>query len=279
MKQLTLELLFQLFGISAASGLIYNDDTIHVISDDSTYLYHYDMNNEVLTKTPLSDYYYGRENINKEIKPDFEAITQTATNYYIFGSGSKQNRIDLVEIHKLTNDVISIQQLDILYESMKSFAQIDDTDFNIEGVIYDEGIWYFFNRGNGPQHKNGIFIVEGESIIDNFRITFIPIKLPKLNKVQTSFTDAIKVDDYFYFLAAAENSNSNYADGNIEGSIIGRIKIKNLKLDKVKTISTSNKFEGITLYKNNNDLLEFLLCEDPDDPNKNTGIYKLSFKK
>ncbi|MVX34642.1 DUF6929 family protein [Myroides sp. LoEW2-1] len=279
MKQLTLEFLFHIFGLSAASGIAYNDEQIHLIADNSTYLYHYDMTNTLFTKTPLSQEDYGQENIAKNMKPDFESITQNELNYYIFGSGSTEKRIDLIEVHKLTNEVISTQQLDILYESMKAFAGIDNDNFNIEGAILDGETWYFFNRGNGPKSQNGIFIVTGENIIDNFRLTYFPIKLPKINKVQSSFTDAVKVDEDIYFLAAAEDVASNYKDGEIKGSLIGKINLKKLKLEKTKVISENHKFEGITIYKQNAKEIEFLLCEDPDNDKNQTGIYKLTVNK
>lgn len=278
MKQIALELLFQLLGIGAASGLVYDDNQIHLISDNSTNFYHYNIEQQHLYKTPLSLDNIGEDNIYKAAKPDYEAITTDGVNYYIFGSGSKPNRIKLVEVNKLTNEVISENELDILYASMKSFANLSDEDFNIEGVIYDNELWYFFNRGNGPKKANGIFVVKGNNILNDFQLTYTPIKLPKLNKVQTSFTDAIKVEDKIYFLAAAEDSNSTYADGEIKGTILGRMNLDKLKVEKTITVSESHKFEGLTLYSQEGKNLEFLLCEDPDNDTNKSGIYKLSIK-
>ncbi|KUF40244.1 DUF6929 family protein [Myroides marinus] len=279
MKQIALELLFQLLGIGAASGLVYDDNQIHLISDNSTNFYHYNIEQQHLYKTPLSLDNIGEDNIYKAAKPDYEAITTDGVNYYVFGSGSKPNRIKLVEVNKLTNEVISENELDILYASMKSFANLSDEDFNIEGVIYDNELWYFFNRGNGPKKANGIFVVKGNNILNDFQLTYTPIKLPKLNKVQTSFTDAIKVEDKIYFLAAAEDSNSTYADGEIKGTILGRINLDKLKVEKTITVSETHKFEGLTLYSQEGKNLEFLLCEDPDNDTNKSGIYKLSIKK
>ncbi|MDM1350158.1 hypothetical protein HX017_07770 [Myroides marinus] len=278
MKQIALELLFQLLGIGAASGLVYDDNQIHLISDNSTNFYHYNIEQQHLYKTPLSLDNIGEDNIYKAAKPDYEAITTDGVNYYVFGSGSKPNRIKLVEVNKLTNEVISENELDILYASMKSFANLSDEDFNIEGVIYDNELWYFFNRGNGPKKANGIFVVKGNNILNDFQLTYTPIKLPKLNKVQTSFTDAIKVEDKIYFLAAAEDSNSTYADGEIKGTILGRINLDKLKVEKTITVSETHKFEGLTLYSQEGKNLEFLLCEDPDNDTNKSGIYKLSIK-
>ncbi|WHT39998.1 hypothetical protein QNH98_04900 [Myroides sp. mNGS23_01] len=251
MRKLTLEFLYHIIGLSAASGLYYAEDKLHLIADDSSYLYHYDIPSKQLNKTALTDDYIGQEHIAKADKPDLESMTFDGINYYLFGSGSKPNRTDLYEIHQMTNEPVSKQSLELLYESMKAFAHMDDADFNIEGVVYDAETWYFFNRGNGPKQQNGVFVVTGESILDNFRITYTPMKLPKLDQVQTGFTDAILVDRDLYFIATAEDSSSTYADGEIKGSIVGKINTKKMKVEKTKTISTDQKFEGITVYKNN----------------------------
>ena len=279
MKQFTLELLFHLLGVSATSGLVYTDQELHIIADDSSYLYHVDMESSLQTKTPLSDFFYGREQIKKSIKPDFEAITENEQSFFIFASGSEENRTTFVEVNKLTNEVVRVESLDILYGSMQSFAGLALEDFNIEGVIQDQGTWYFFNRGNGPQSSNGVFIVTGDSVIDDFRITFHPIKLPKLNKVRSGFTDAVKVDDAIYFLAAAEATASTYADGEILGTYLGKLDLQKLKVTESQLISSVNKFEGITLYKQDDNSIEFILCEDPDNPDKDAGIYKLTIEK
>lgn len=279
MKQFTLELLFQLFGISAASGLVYTDPEVHLIADNSQYFYHYNIDTQQVSKTALTQDGLVMENITKNGKPDFEAITQDELNYYIVGSGSTPNRQQLVEINKATNEVVSTQELDILYNSMKSFANLKNEDFNIEGLILDGNKWYFFNRGNGPKQANGIFMVEGENIVDDFRLTYTPIKLPKINKVQSSFTDAIKVDNKIYFLATAEDTHSTFDDGTIKGSLIGQINIKDLRLDKTQIISTTHKFEGLALYHKTTSMIRFLLCEDADDDAKPSNLYKLSFKR
>ncbi|WP_414656015.1 DUF6929 family protein, partial [Flavobacterium sp.] len=41
-------------------------------------------------------------------------------------------------------------------------------------------------------------------------------------------------------------------------------------------ITATNKFEGLTLYKKENNKIEFLLCEDNDTELLETKIYKLT---
>ena len=101
-------------------------------------------------------------------------------------------------------------------------------------------------------------------------------KLPKIKGVRTSFTDAVLVDNKIYFLATAENTQSTYDDGEVLGSIIGRIDLETMKIDFTKKISSTNKFEGISIFKKDNNKIEFLLCEDTDSDIQESIIYKLS---
>ena len=47
----------------------------------------------------------------------------------------------------------------------------------------------------------------------------------------------------------------------------------------VQLLSEHQKFEGITLYKESENELEFLLCEDNDTETIEAEIYKLNFQK
>jgi hypothetical protein len=47
----------------------------------------------------------------------------------------------------------------------------------------------------------------------------------------------------------------------------------------VITITEKHKFEGITLYKNSDKTMEFLLCEDQDNEVMESQIFKLTVNK
>ena len=87
------------------------------------------------------------------------------------------------------------------------------------------------------------------------------------------------MDNQIYFLAAAEKSESTYLDGEVNGTIIGRLSPETLKVEYNEKISDVHKFEGITLYLKNSNSLEFLLCEDKDSEDLKSTIYKLTIKK
>lgn len=277
MYRFTLELLFQIIGIGSASGILLKNDQLNIISDNGTYLYAYEMNSSHLNRYPLAA--LPAENIEKKLKPDFEAMTVHGNVIYIFGSGSRENRNQLLKVNADSKKVISTDNLSLLYKKMQTLAGINSQNFNIEGVVFTGADWYFFNRGNGGHAKNGVFKVIGASLSNPALISFKEIPLPKIKGVSCGFTDAIKVDGKLYFLAAAEDSNSTYKDGAVLGTIIGRIDLEQLELEFTQQISDQHKFEGITLQHKTADQLDFLLCEDNDSDQLRADIYKLTLKR
>jgi hypothetical protein len=276
MDKFQLTLLFKIIGLGSASGLIFHDNSIFAIGDNSSYLYDYQMDSKKLEKYPLIE--TPLENTPKKFKKDFEAITQFEDSIYIFGSGSTENRNLMVQINTKTKKIISKNDLSDLYLSMQSFGEISSDDFNLEGAICNGEQWFLFNRGNGKTNKNVVFTIDGKNLTNEFRIVSNAYKLPKIKGIRTSFTDAILVDKKIYFLATAENTKSTFDDGEILGSIIGRIDLKTMKIDFTEKISDSHKFEGITLFKKTEKEIGFLLCEDNDTEILESTIYKLTIE-
>lgn len=273
MEKFQLSLLFKIIGLGSASGLIYQDNSILAIGDNSSYLYEYTIDSQKLEKHALIE--NPQENTPKKVKLDFEAITKFENNVYIFGSGSTENRNKMVQFDTTTKKVIATTDLSDLYLVMQSFGKISPDDFNIEGAIYNGQSWYLFNRGNGKTNKNVVFTIDGENLTNDFRVLANEYKLPKIKGVRTSFTDAILVEDKIYFLATAENTESTYDDGEVLGSIVGRIDTTTMKIEFTKKITDTHKFEGISLSKKSGKEMEFFLCEDNDTEVLESNIFKL----
>lgn len=272
-----LQFLFKIIGLGSASGLVYHNNTIVAVGDNSSFLYEYNISTEKLERYPLQE--NAQENTPKKIKKDFEAITQFEDTIYIFGSGSTENRNTMVQVDAKTKKVIATQDLSMLYASMQSFGEINPEDFNLEGAIYNGENWFLFNRSNGKKSKNAIFTISGKNLTDEFSILHNKFKLPKIKGVETSFTDAILVGDQIYFLATAEATESTYHDGEVLGSIIGQIDATKMKLKSHKIISKTNKLEGITLVEETPETISFLICEDNDTEVLESNIYKITLKK
>jgi hypothetical protein len=274
MKKFTLEILFKIIGVGSASGLFLQDQSLYIISDASNFLYEYNIDNSNLIKYPLSA--NAMDVIIKRDKPDFESMTSFQDTLYLFGSGSTSSRNTMIEFDLKTKKTASKNDLVDLYAIMQNFGNIKAEDFNLEGAIFDGKNWYLFNRGNGSSKKNVLFTINAKKLSKEFSLLSNNYKLPKIKGVQTSFTDAILVENKIYFLATAENTLSTYHDGEIIGSLIGCIDLTTMKIEFTKKISPTNKFEGLTLFSKNEATITFLLCEDNDTDVLESAIYKLS---
>ena len=273
MEKFKLTNFFTIKGISAASGLLYTQMVLFVISDSSSFLYQYDMDKKLLLKFPLVK--EAQENIKKEHKLDLECITQHGNQLIMLGSGSTQKRNTMFTLD-LGSDVLQIQDLTALYQKLKTVGSFTDDQLNIEGAIYSHQTMLLFQRGNSKNSRNGIFIIPNNQ---EDGIRFVPISLPTLDDIETTFTDAILVNDKIYFLACAENTTSTYEDGEVLGTILGIMHAPTFEIIDVHLLSEDKKFEGITLYKESENELEFLLCEDDDTEALEAEIYKLTLKK
>ncbi len=277
MEKFTLEILCQIIGIGSASGLIYQDQSLYIIGDNSGFLYEYQIDLHDLKRHPLLE--NPKENTPKKEKADFEAITQFQDSLYIFGSGSTDKRNKMIQVNAKSKKVVATNDLTDLYTVMQNFGGVNPEDFNIEGAIYDGENWYILNRGNGISNKNVLFTIAGKNLTNDFQILSNTYKLPKIKGVRSSFTDAILVDNTIYFLATAEDTQSTYDDGEVLGSLIGSIDLKTMKINFTQKISSNHKFEGLTLYAQSPEKITFLLCEDNDTEVLETTIYKLTLNK
>lgn len=255
-------------GIGAASGLACHDNSLFIISDNSTLLYHYSLSQKKYEKIKLFE--NRPEIVAKKDKPDFEAITLFNNKLYVFGSGSTKKRNTRVAVD-LVNNEIKEKDLSKIYKRLIESISIADNDLNIEGVIISDETTYFFQRGNGSKAQNGVFCYNRK----NKTVRFKQIPLPKINGIEATFTDVMLIDDTIYFLAAAENTTSTYDDGEVMGSLVGTIDLKTMELKSSIQISDKHKFEGLTLYKKSEAQIEFLLCEDNDTEELSSTIYKL----
>lgn len=275
MQDFILTLLLNIQGIGAASGLAYENGHILLISDNSNYLYTFEVSASKLEKKEMQPL-GSAENIPKKEKPDYESLAMADGKLYLFGSGStaKRNYASVSDYPQMRQR--SIFDLSKLYEKMRTVSGISTDDFNLEGATRYNGKWYFFQRGNGPAKMNGVFTVAGNITTgDNQTITYKSVVLPDCNGIPATFTDAITVDGKIYFIATAENSNSVYHDGEIMGSMIGCMDPGTMEVVFTKVISKTHKFEGLTLFEKNTKEITFLLCEDGDSDAGQSGIYKL----
>jgi len=276
MHSTTLEVFTEIDGIGSASGLLLHEDLMYIIGDNSGYLNEYNIKTKKLRKIQiLFDKTLDQlENIPKPLKSDFEILCQHGDKLYILGSGSTPKRNLMIEFDLKTQKVFQ-KDLAETYSLLKSISKTDDQNFNLEGAIFTGNEWMLFNRGNGIDAKNGIFTIRGADLAKTKQAEFKLFKLPNIDHVESSFTDAALVKSEIFFIATAEDTKSTYADGEILGSFIGSINLQTLKLTFSNKISAKHKFEGITLLNQGEHSTTFLLCEDRDSDELKTVIYKL----
>lgn len=274
MEKIELLVFLTLKGIGSASGIVSYNDSLFIISDNSSYLYEYNVREDNLNKIALIE--NPSENTPKKEKLDLEAITLKEKQLHLFGSGSTEKRNKTISYH-FENKKVEQKDISSLYQNIKTKLHISSEELNIEGALFQGKDLLLFQRGNGAASKNGIIKIVNFNYKSNINdnLEFIPLQLPKVKNVEFTFTDAILVKDKIYFLAAAEDTNSTYNDGEVLGSIIGIIDSKSFKVEKTIPISDKHKFEGLTLYKSSKKEMEFLLCEDNDTEDLNATIYKL----
>ena len=271
MQNFTLEHFIKIIGIGSASGLIFKDNCLFIISDNSSYLYQYCLQENELIKIPLLE--NSLENIRKKDKYDFESIALKGNKLHLIGSGSTSKRQKRITYNLETSEVEE-KDLSKLYKSLKETAAISNEELNIEGALFWNEKWHLFQRGNGVNSRNGIFTIN--SLKNPSNIDFVQVPLPKIKHIETSFTDPILVENKIYFLATAENTTSTYDDGEIFGSIIGRMNSQTFEIECTQKISDTHKFEGLTLYNKSETEIQFLICEDNDTEVLETNIYKLT---
>src|SRR4051812_34831350 len=90
MQKYTLEILFQIIGLGSASGLVYEDNSLFIISDSSSLLYQYNIPENQLFKINL--FSSNQVNIPKKDKLDFESIALKGNKLNLLGSGSTFKR-------------------------------------------------------------------------------------------------------------------------------------------------------------------------------------------
>ena len=273
MKNFNIQPFVTLLEISSASGITYSNDVIRIISDDSNYLYEFDTSQNLLSKILLLDG-VKTEQIIKSEKLDLESVTETEDAIFTFGSGSTPKRETGFSINKKTQKVETID-LHHLYSAMRSFAEIDVEDFNIEGVTHDGKDFLFLNRGNGPKNRNVVIRVQGKSLETDFHLLATEFELPKLAGMPSGFSDATIVDHQLYFIATTEAGTSTYLDGEFAGSLIGSIHLDTMKIEFIEQISNHQKFEGIAFLQKNENKISFLLCEDNDDQISDCTLFQI----
>jgi hypothetical protein len=259
--------------VAAGSGLVYHNHHFYVVADDEASLACFPNLQakkghfiKLFEKTlPLEP------KLRKKEKPDLESlVTLDEERLLALPSGSKDNRV-WGAIYNLKTQLVT--ELDL--EKSFRFLQKNIQDLNIEGAVIRQETLLLFQRGNGATHANALVHLNLNEFLygDIKQSKIIPINLGKTQNTFYSFTDAsIGPDDLIYFLAAAENSESTYDDGEFIGALIGAL---NDKFEVVfsRELDVPGKPEGLAFDEHGN----FFIITDEDDIKKASILFKGKF--
>jgi hypothetical protein len=271
--------------LSAASGLIATARKLWVVGDDLHHLVRFDRQD---ASTGEGFKIFSGEipeefKVRKRAKPDTECLirvpfTEDGVSMVAFPSGSRPQRCRAAEIQLSGSDeIVGSREVNIL--AAIQFLDKRIPDLNIEGgVVLGEEV-IFLQRGNGKAGFNGVIsfsvehlksILQGSFNPETFNPVISEIRLPQLDGVPLTFTDACSHNGEIYFSAAAESGSSTYEDGKILGSAIGRLRPNSEILTQIEGI----KVEGLAVVEEARGLASFAVT-DADDPSRPSQLLEV----
>ncbi len=268
--------------VSSASGLIRLNGKFYVVADDDLSLISFteaetDCDRIKLFAGSLPEDAVAR----KKVKPDLEALTVIASLGAILAlpSGSKPNRNTGALI---LSDRINTIDFSGLFTALNKKIN----DLNLEGIVECGNAFKLFQRGNARGAKNSIITLQADIFVAELQTGIVTAKsfagiqncnLGLLNGVPLSFTDAAvwnsATGKKIVFLAAAEDTQTTYDDGEYRGAIFGVLNEAGEVVCKEEILSPQ-KPEG--LWAENS---VFYFVTDADDPKQKSEFYRFKFNE
>lgn len=266
--------------LPSLSGVEIIGKDIFVTGDNLPNLYKINDNGKILksyTLIPKTEFEGGL--MPKHLKPDFEGMCKIKfqSGYFLllFGSGSKSPQRDILfMVNPEDKTDVKKHSLFDFYSHLRIQGNISSSDLNVEAALYHEGKILLFNRGNNfiiEFSLEDLFQhLENKKYIPEFK--FYQIFLPVLKNISAGFSGADIFEDRIIFTASVENTFNWVDDGEVLGSYLGFISLKNLR-DKYtppcKLIEENNeilklKIESVAIKKVSPSGTELVLVSDSD---------------
>jgi hypothetical protein len=272
--------------ISAGSGLLMDEDSFYVIADDEHELLIFSQDQEKpeqlairLVEGQLPDDHKER----KRLKPDHEALVwldvsqeYSGRGILILPSGSKPNR-------QIGNWFLDGAVKSVQCESLYRTLEKKIPSLNIEGAAVRGPSLFLFHRGNGADSQNAMIELRLADIQSSVQAdkplllasSLVGVQSVDLGKIQQSplgFTDATAdASGKIWFLAAAENTQSTYDDGEFLGALLGCLNPENGKVLGSFALEISAKPEGLCIHPNGQN---FYLVTDADDRSRPALLFE-----
>lgn len=275
----------ELTDVPSASGLEHVGEEYYAIGDNAPWVYVLDTTFEMTVKFSLGTYSVTEGGVmSKSAKHDFEAMTEMKWNggeyLFIFGSGSKQPyRFEGKLIDVANKVVVQTYSLQKFYEILREEAKLNPEELNIEAAATLSGKLYLFNRG-----KNRVVVADVDHFMEfitgetvTLKMKSYSIDLPKINDVKAGFSGAVgdAQSERILFTASVENTSHWVQDGEIFGSFIGVIDVRDLQQHyapqtiqmKAKNGKVDFKAESISIVETKGDLYKCAIVTDNDGLN------------
>lgn len=261
-NQLSLKILSHQFlpEIPSASGIVKFKDHFYVIGDDSPYLFQLDSNFDVVWKSLI----YSAEKLEgstiaKFHKPDFEAMEMISENeILIFGSGSKSPERDVCVLVELGTEMKHTEyDISLFYYYLRNLEIMQGFELDIEALAMHGEVLHLFNRGRNLIFSFSLtdFLSYCKTGID-FPIPKVNLfSLPKIQGLEAGFSGATTFGNCIVFTAAVEDAPNAYEDGEVLGSFLGLIEIKNgefldeIRIDALPDLGFPLKVESVAVSR------------------------------
>lgn len=240
--------------ISSASSLLNLNDRVFLCCDDQYSLY--ELQNEKrwiqynwANSPPLP---MGPQE-RKKLKPDFEALlgpTIDDNSILLVPSGSKNNRTKALKFDLVSNMLSPFDMSDFYIKLAKEVALI-----NLEGAVVFGENYLFMNRGI-QSDLSSIISVNPKSFNIN---SIVRIDFGSRDGIHLHGSELCLFQDDLFVLAVAEASLNSYDDGEIFGSSLFKISLKNFQIQDQWKFDKLIKVEGLCRWQD-----KWLVATDSD---------------
>lgn len=208
-------------GVRAGSGLVRVGERLLVVQDDAFAIVWVDLRSFESTHVPLRGHGGALE---KPLKPDFEvAMRGPGGEIFLLGSGSTERRCTIARLVIGADGAVDaiLSERPALYDALSVAAELGGRP-NVEGAMLVSDRLVMLHRGAGAAPSAIVELdVDALDGAPPIARACASIDLGRLDGVPLSFTDATRVGERTYFLAAAEDTDDAIEDGAVAGSVIG----------------------------------------------------------
>lgn len=261
--------------VSAASGLLWREDALWVVSDDRSLIDRIDPRSGApLEPIVLLD---GAPSHPKASKPDLEALIDLgARGVLALGSGSRAQRR-----RGFWHRAGAVRVLDLT--PLYTHLEAELGTLNIEGGLLRGDELWLAHRGTGQASAlvrvDARAVLGGDASAAQARPRIDRVALGMLDGIMLGWTDlAADPDGRVWFLAAAENTTDPYLDGHCAGSVIGVLDDV-LRPRVLARLRPDIKAEGLCLCERDARTLRGWVVSDADDPAQPAALYELELPR